>query len=201
MTVASEQNATTGAPLTRPTAASMPESSSGVMASKVPSSSNARNRCTGWRGSWSRGGLVGLAGVAGAAGASAVWVMCSLSGTSEGDRDVGAAEAERVVQGGDVALREVAWLGGDVELHLRVLVVEVDRRGDHPVVQGEHGRDRLEGAGATEQVAGHRLGARDHDLAHVGAEGGVEHQALGDVTLRCRRRVRVDVHDRVAPDL
>ena len=87
----------------------------------------------------------------------------------EGDGDVGAAEAEGVVQRRDVAVRQVAGLGGDVEVDLGVLVVEVDRRRDDPVVQGEHGGDRLEGAGAAEQVPGHRLGAGHHDLGRRGA--------------------------------
>ena len=61
----------------------------------------------------------------------------------------------------------------------------------------EDGRDRLERAGAAEQVAGHRLGAGDHDLVDVRAERRVQHQPLGDVALRGRGRVRVDVDDRL----
>ena len=72
MTVASEQKATTGAPCTVPTAASIPESSSGVISSSEPSSSRAVSRSTGLRGSSSRGSFAGLAG-----GASWVAVMLS----------------------------------------------------------------------------------------------------------------------------
>ena len=39
--------------------------------------------------------------------------------------------------------------------------------GTDPVVQREDGGDRLERAGAAEQVAGHRLGAGDHDVVDV----------------------------------
>ena len=55
--------------------------------------------------------------------------------------------------------------------------------------------DRLERPGAAEQVAGHRLGAGHHDVVRVGSERGVDHQPLGDVALRGRGGVRVDVHD------
>ena len=62
MVVASEQNATTGEPSTLPTAASIPESSSGVISSSEPSSKSAVSRLTGWRGSSSRGSFAGLTG-------------------------------------------------------------------------------------------------------------------------------------------
>src|SRR5688572_19679625 len=116
MTVASEQNATTRVPRTAPTAASMPESSSGVISSSVPSAKSAVSRFTGCRGSSSRGSFAGLVAVA------------VMSDAPEGDRDVRAAEAEGVVERRDVAHRQVAGLGGDVELDLGVQVVEVDRR-------------------------------------------------------------------------
>src|SRR3954452_20789538 len=109
ITVASEQKATTRVPSTAPTAASMPESSSGVISSRLPSSKSAVSRWTGLRGSASLGSFAGLVAVA------------VMSGRSEDDGDVGAAEAEGVVEGGDVADRQVARLGGDVELDLRVL--------------------------------------------------------------------------------
>src|SRR6478735_2312535 len=122
MTVASEQNATARVPSTLPIAASMPESSSGVISSRLPSSKSAVSRCTGLRGSSSRGSFAGLLDVL----CVAVAVMSDLPGDgsdrSEDDGDVGAAEAEGVVEGGDVALGQVAHLGGDVQLDLRVLV-------------------------------------------------------------------------------
>src|SRR5688572_7727872 len=129
MTVASLQKATTAVPSTRPVAASMPESSSGVRSSSVPSSNRAVSRWTGLRGSCSRGSLAGFV---------AVVVMGSSSGFSdaaEGDRDVGAAEAEGVVERDDVAVGQVALRGRDVEVDLGVLVVEVDRRRADAVVE------------------------------------------------------------------
>src|SRR3954447_9940433 len=126
MTVASEQNATVCTPSTLPTAASMPLSSSAVISSRLSASKSAASRLFGFRGSSSRGSLAGLAwAVSAAAGA---WVMRS-SGSSDGgerDGDVGAAEAERVVERHEVARRQVARLGRDVEVDGRVLLVEVD---------------------------------------------------------------------------
>ena len=55
ITVASEQKATTRQPLIVPTAASIPESSSGVISSTEPGSSSACSRKFGLRGSCSRG--------------------------------------------------------------------------------------------------------------------------------------------------
>ena len=57
MTVASELNATTRVPSTLPIAANIPESSSGVISSREPSSSSAVRRSSGWRGSSSRGSV------------------------------------------------------------------------------------------------------------------------------------------------
>src|SRR3954453_22444644 len=110
----------------------MPLPSSGVISSSVPSSKNAASRLFGFRGSCSRGTLTFFGGAAGASGAAGAWVMrCCLSDGGEGDGDVGAAEAERVVERHEVAGRQVPRLGGDVEVDGRVLVVEVDRR-RHP---------------------------------------------------------------------
>src|SRR5688572_27894117 len=125
ITVASEQKATTRVPSTAPTAASMPESSSAVISSRVPSSSRAVSRCTGLRGSSTRGSFAGLAGAS---------VVVTPSHASEGHGDVGAAEAEGVVERRDVAAAQLAGGGGDVELDLWVEVVEVDRGRREPVV-------------------------------------------------------------------
>ena len=67
--------------------------------------------------------------------------------------------------------------------------------GTDAVAQRHDGGDGLEGAGAAEQVAGHRLGAGDHAAVDVLAEDGVEHQALRDVALGGRGGVGVDVDD------
>ena len=75
ITVASEQKATTRQPLIMPTAASIPESSSAVISSTEPASSNAASRALGLRGSCSRGSLIFL-GAAGAADSARALVPC-----------------------------------------------------------------------------------------------------------------------------
>ncbi len=107
-----------------------------------------------------------------------------------------AAEAERVVQRRDPALGQLAGLAAhDVRVHVVVQVVDVDGRRGETVVQGQHGGDGLDAAGAAQQVAGHRLGGRDGDVVEVVAELLAERLQLGGVTLRGRGGVRVDVHD------
>src|SRR5215212_4864478 len=135
MTVGSEQNTTTRRPFTRPTAASIPESSSGVITSSVPSSSRALIRWTGYRGSSVRGGLVTVA---------------VMSVAPEGHGDVGTAEAEGVVQRRDVTGGEVASRRRDVQIDQRVEVVQVDRGRRHPVMDRQHSCDALERTGTTE---------------------------------------------------
>ena len=89
----------------------------------------------------------------------------------------------------------VALLGGDVEADV-LGVVEVDRRRHDPVVQGQHGGHRLQRAGGTEQVAGHRLGRGDAPGRRRRRRAPLRiATGLGDVALRRRRRVGVDVLD------
>ena len=191
MTVASEQKATTRVPSTVPTAASMPESSSGVISSQRALVEAApRSRVTGLRGSCSRGQLPAWPGRRGGGrGGRARQTLRKASG------DVVAAEAEGVVERGDVARGQVALLGGDVELTGVLGVVEVDRRRHDAVVQRQHRGDRLQRAGGAEQVAGHRLGGGDDHVGRRASPSAREHQRLGDVALRGRGGVRVDVRD------
>src|SRR5262245_43811816 len=135
MTVASEQKATVGVPCTRPTAASMPEASSGVISSRVPSSKNAASRWFGLRGSCSRGSLAGFAfGCALVISGRVVVIADSLGlRRTERDGDVVATEAERVVQCCQIALGKVPYRRRDVEIDRVVDLVEVDRR-RHPTV-------------------------------------------------------------------
>src|SRR6185436_3506601 len=102
-------------------------------------SKNAASRVFGLRGSSWRGSFTGLGGtVVGAAdGAAFSVVVMATSHGSEGDGDVVAAKAEGVVEPGDVAIGERALLAGDIELHRRIEVVEIDRRGHHAVAQRE----------------------------------------------------------------
>src|SRR6188472_1783472 len=73
-------------------------------------------------------------------------------------RDVVAAEAERVVQCSQVAVWQLAWrTGDDVEVDRRVLVIDVDRRRNEALVERQHDGQRLDRTGSTEEVADHRL--------------------------------------------
>ena len=64
-----------------------------------------------------------------------------------------AAEPERVVERRDVALGELPWsAGGDVEVDLRVLLVQVGRGRDEAVAHRQDREDGLDGARATVQV-------------------------------------------------
>jgi hypothetical protein len=63
------------------------------------------------------------------------------------------------------------------------------------VVQGQHGRDRLHGAGAPEQVPGHGLGRRHGDVPGRVAERDPDRHRLGDVADRRRRGVGIEMPD------
>src|SRR5215207_8916256 len=149
--VASEQKATEVAPSMRPIAASMPESSSGVISSTDPGSKSWASRAAGLRGSSAL--AAGLAvTVVGAGAVAVIW-----SDRPEREGDVVAAEAEGVVEA-EAALGQASGLAADhVEGDVVVDVVQVGRRGGGAVVQREDGRDRLHGTRGAEQVAGHRL--------------------------------------------
>src|SRR5215216_5410570 len=83
-------------------------------------------------------------------------VYCLLFKAFEEQRGVGAAEAEAVRE--RVVDPRLARLVGDVvEVALGVGVDVVDRRRELPLVDGEHGEDRLDAARRAEQVPGHRL--------------------------------------------
>src|SRR5262252_3066076 len=87
------------------------------------------------------------------------------SGSGEGQRDVGAAEAEGVVEDGHgLVTPRLELLRGwrDRQPGVVVGVLEVDSRRRHPVAKRQDRRDRLDRAGAAEEVAGHRLSCRDH---------------------------------------
>src|SRR5687767_14264024 len=76
--------------------------------------------------------------------------------------DVVPAETERVVEGRDVAVRQLPVLvAHDVELDLAVEVVDVDRGRRQAVVDREDREDSLQRPGRPEEVAGHRLRGAD----------------------------------------
>src|SRR5690349_5427424 len=101
----------------------------------------------------------------------------------EDERAVGAAEAE-VVLDGVLDPHLPRRVGAVVEIALGILVEDVDRRRRDLVAQRQHGEDRLDAAGATEQVAGHRLGRADDELLRVVAERQLDRIRLVDVAER-----------------
>src|SRR5690606_8755641 len=113
----------------------------------------------------------------------------SVSG--EQQRDVVAAEAEGVVQGGR-DLHLPGLVGDHVQVEAVVGVVQVDGGRHHAVADREDGRDRLQRSGGAEQVSGHGLGRGQH---RVVTERGVQGGHLGQVADRGGGGVRVDVHD------
>mmetsp|Transcript_2854 Transcript_2854/g.8847 ORF Transcript_2854/g.8847 Transcript_2854/m.8847 type:complete len:364 (-) Transcript_2854:341-1432(-) len=84
-------------------------------------------------------------------------------------------------------------VGHVVEVEFRVGIVQIDRRRD--VAGGEHldGDRGLDRASRAEQVARHRLGARDLEPLRVLAKGALDRHRFELVVERRRRAVRVDV--------
>src|SRR5699024_4000203 len=119
-------------------------------------------------------------------------------GASDGaERDDGvvAAETERVRDRCDVTGRQFSGcVADDVDPDdLRIDLVDVDGRGSGASLQRLGREDGLDGAGATEQVSGHRLRGRDERVTDVVAHELADRQRLGDVPDRGGRGVGVDV--------
>src|SRR5262249_30086606 len=93
---------------------------------------------------------------------SSVFRPESLDGADD-EAGVMAAEAEAVGDGTAHAL-----LAGPirhvVEVALRVGLVEVDRRVNHPLPDGQGAGDEFHAAAGAEQMADHALGAADREL-------------------------------------
>ena len=108
-----------------------------------------------------------------------------LSDAANCQCEVVTTEPEGVVQGRDVALRELAvFTINDVESDRRVVVIKVDRGRGQTLVDGQDGEDRLKRSGGTEQVAGHRLGRAHRHVVDLVAEGEPNGVGFGDVAYR-----------------
>ena len=88
-------------------------------------------------------------------------------------------------------------VGNEIEIAARRGIVEVERRRDHAVIDGEDGEDQLDAAGGAQQVADGRLGRRHREPPGIGAEEALDRAQLDLVAERRRRAVRVDVVDLV----
>ena len=180
---------------------------SGRCAASIPESSSAVMQLDGAVVGTSRAGarvsrvarVVGLVDHDLAAGVRTRVGRSSSYTLRNGEGDVVAAEAERVVEG-ERARRRGAARGSPrttSRCDLVVGVLEVDRRRRQPVVQREHRGDRLDRAGRAEQVTGHRLGAGRHGtLSTASPSAAADRLRLGDVADRRRGGVRVDVRRR-----
>jgi len=102
--------------------------------------------------------------------ATPVAAAACRSNAAEHQRAVGAAKAEVVLDG--VVDPEVPRrVGAVVQVALRILVEDVDRRRGHLALHRQRREHRLDAARPAQQMAGHRLGGIHHQLRRVGAEG------------------------------
>src|SRR5699024_3972612 len=94
------------------------------------------------------------------------------SDSAEGDGHVVPTETERVVDR-DVDAAGARGTCHDVQVDLRILLFQVERRGDDLLVDRHHRQHRLQGAGGADGVAQRALGRVD---AGVVADRGVDRQ-------------------------
>ena len=195
MTVASEQKATTRVPSTVPTAASMPESSSGVISSRVPSSRSAVSRCTGLRGSSSRGSLACPAWHVLVRSTAVIRRDPKATATlappkpkellSAAMSPAGRSRALVAMSSSTCGSRSSRLIVGGAIRWCSARTVAIDSRAPAPPSRWPV----IDLVLVTTTSVG------------VRAERRVEHQPLGDVALRGRGRVGVDVDDVAGVDL
>ena len=77
-----------------------------------------------------------------------------------------------------------------VQIALIIRVVQVDGGRRHLIAQRQYRDDRLDGAGGTQQVTGHRLGGADHQGFGMLAKHRFHAAQFGHVTQgwKCRGR-------------
>src|SRR5947209_7933604 len=151
ITVPSVAKAMVRTPLTVPPAASTPERSRSWSSRMLPSSKNLLSRNSGSRGSSdssiASGARVVIAGFL----VSLLFADPGLV-TAEGQRHVVPTETERIVDGVfEVACPRLAR--DNVEIDLRVEVLQVQGGRDDLVAQCEHGQDRFDSANRADGVA------------------------------------------------
>ena len=111
-----------------------------------------------------------------------------------------AAEAEGVVER-DTDFLLPGGVGDVVEVALGVGIVEIDGGRGYRIADGEGADGGLDGAGGTEEVAGHGLTGTDKEaVLCVSAKEGLYRLGLADVADAGRGAVRVDVIDFVGVD-
>ena len=80
-----------------------------------------------------------------------------------------------------------------VEIALRIRVAVVDRRREHALVERADAHHRLDRTSGSEEMPEHGLRRRDGELVRMRAEHRLDRLRLGEIALRRRRPVRVDV--------
>src|SRR5438270_9658754 len=111
------------------------------------------------------------------------------------DAGVVPAEAERVRDAdGDVGLPRL--VRDVVEVALGILLLVVDRRRQHPAIDGKNREDGFHGTGGAEAVPGRALRRGDADVRRVLlAQRLLDYLGLARIAERRRGRVRVHVAD------
>src|SRR4029079_3318772 len=186
ITVPSVQNAMVRTPLTVPPAASTPERSRSCSRSRVQSSSkNVLRRSSGSRGSNDSPTVSGAVIV--------IETSCKgrISGRSvlpEGERHIVPTESERIVDR-VVVVAGSRRTGHDVEVDLRVQILQVERRRDATVAEREHRQNGVDGTDCADRMAQRTLGCEYRRL--VAAHRIVDRLAFGDVAAAGAGGVRV----------
>ena len=103
------------------------------------------------------------------------------------------AEAEGVAQG-HIDLLGAAHVRAHIQVALRVLVLDVDGRGDEVILNRHHASHQLDTAGSTEEVTRHRLGGADNEtVLGIVTEGALDGLHLAHIAHGGGSTVRVDV--------
>src|SRR6185295_6513564 len=161
ITVPSVQKAMVRTPLTVPPAASTPERSRSCSSSTVqPSSKNVFRRSSGSRGSNDSPTVSGAVMVI---ETSCKGRILGRSVLPEGERHVVPTESERIVDR-VVVVAGSRRTGHDVEVDLRVQILQVERRRDDTVAQREHRQNRFDGTDCADRMAERALGREDRRL-------------------------------------
>src|SRR5438067_8216203 len=103
-----------------------------------------------------------------------------------------AAETERVVQGYTNFLF-ASGVGREIEITFLVRIIEIDRRWNHAITDGQSADCHLNRPGSAEEMTRHRFGGANRDALGALTECGLDRARLGHIAQAGRGRVRIDV--------
>src|ERR1022692_4051800 len=118
----------------------------------------------------------------------------------EGEGGVGAAETEGIVQR-DADFLLARFVRHVIQIAFRIGILLVDGGRHDAVFDREHGKHRFNRAGRAERMSRHRFGRADPDLRRALAENLLDRLRLGDIALRRRSAVRIDIVDLVGVEV